>query len=188
MSEDLIIKHCSPTLAGIKTGNLFSCQYNSKIEIMEAVRKFNKIFIPKGVKLIPLKFGENRVLIYVYRPQRLQRDLSEDLAVTLLKDHGYKSSDTTSCISRLKSRVNAPSDFPHEIGLFLGYPPEDVQGFILHKGNYCKLTGCWKVYGNEEKAVKEFAKFKKCSDIYYSKWLQGTTIQRLTVNFVNTNS
>ena len=188
MSEDLIIKHCSPTLAGIKTGNLFSCQYNSKKEIIEAVRKFNKIFIPKGVKLIPLKFDENRVLIYMYRPQRLQRDLSEDLAVVLLKDHGYKSSDTTSCISRLKSRVNAPSNFPHEIGLFLGYPPEDVQGFILHKGNYCKLTGCWKVYGNEEKAVKEFAKFKKCSDIYYSKWLQGTTIQRLTVNFVNTNS
>jgi len=188
MSEDLIIKHCSPTLAGIKTGNLFSCQYNSKKEIIEAVRKFNKIFVPKGVKLIPLKFDENRVLIYVYRPQRLQRDLTDDLATLLLKAYGYKSLDEVSCISRLKSRVNTQSDFPHEIGLFLGYPPEDVQGFIIHKGNCSKFTGCWKVYGNEEKAVKEFAKFKKCSDIYYSKWLQGTTIQRLTVNFVNTNS
>ena len=30
MSEDLLIRHCSPTLAGIKTGNLFSCACASR--------------------------------------------------------------------------------------------------------------------------------------------------------------
>lgn len=181
MSEDLIIKHCSPTLAGIKTGNLFSCSYASKSETEKAINRFNKIFIPKGVKLIPLKYGKDRVLVYVYRPTMLAKDLSDEYASLLLKSQGYHSLDTGSCISRLRLRVNSLSEFPHEIGLFLGYPPEDVHGFILHKGNCCKLSGCWKVYGNEEKAVKEFAKYKKCSDIYYSKWLQGTSICKLTV-------
>ncbi|MEE0674445.1 MAG: DUF3793 family protein [Ruminococcus sp.] len=39
----------------------------------------------------------------------------------------------------------------------------------------------WKVYGNEEKARCAFAKYKKCSDIYYSKWLSGTPINKLIV-------
>lgn len=181
MSEDLIIKHCSPTLAGIKTGNLFSCSYQSKAETEMAINRYNKIFMPKGVKLIPLKYGKDRVLVYVFRPSRLAKDLSDEYASLLLKSQGYHSLDLGSCISRLMLRVNSLSEFPHEIGLFLGYPPEDVHGFMLHKGNCCKLSGCWKVYGNEEKAVKEFAKYKKCSDIYYSKWKQGTSIRKLTV-------
>lgn len=181
MSEDLIIKHCSPTLAGIKTGNLFSCSYTSKKKTIKEIEYFNRIFVPKGVKMQALKFRNNRVLIYVYRPSSLKKDLSDDYSQTLLKSQGYHSTDLCECISKLKFRVNSHSEFPHEIGLFLGYPPEDVHGFILHKGNHCKCTGCWKVYGDEETAVKQFAKFKKCSDVYYSKWLGGTTINKLTV-------
>ena len=33
MSEDLIIKHCSPTLAGLKTANLFTCVYAQKQDV-----------------------------------------------------------------------------------------------------------------------------------------------------------
>ncbi len=181
MSEDLIIKHCSPTLAGIKTGNLFSCTYTSIEETERVVRKYNKIFIPRGVKIQPLKYDKGRVLIYVYRPSKLEKDLCDENAVSILKTQGYYLLDLESSISYLKLRINSNNEFPHEIGLFLGYPPEDVQGFILHRGYGCKLTGCWKVYGNEEQAEKLFARFRKCSDIYYSKWLHGTSIQRLTV-------
>ena len=46
--------------------------------------------------------------------------------------------------------------FPHEIGLFLSYPPEDVRGFIEHKGHESKCDGCWKVYGDAERAKKTF--------------------------------
>ena len=181
MSEDLIVKHCSPTLAGLKTANLFSCVYTQRSEITGYVQRFNRCFGSKGVKMLPLVFGKTRALIYVFRPARLQKDLSDSHARVILKAMGYDNFDSRSCLSRLKSRVRSCSEFPHEIGLFLGYPPEDVRGFILHKGNCCKCSGCWKVYGNEESAVREFAKYKKCSDIYYSKWLQGTPIHKLVV-------
>ena len=26
MSEEMVIKHCSPTLAGLKTGSMFTCE------------------------------------------------------------------------------------------------------------------------------------------------------------------
>lgn len=182
MSEDLIIKHCSPTLAGIKTGSLFSCKCTSMQETLEAINKFNDILIPKGVKIQLLKFFGSRVLVYVYRPQKLEKDLSDKYTQTLLFGCGYRCAELNKCISRLKFRVNSYSEFPHEIGLFLGYPPEDVHGFILNKGSGCKFSGYWKVYGDEERALKMFKQFKKCSDIYYLKWLGGSTISRLTVS------
>lgn len=39
---------------------------------------------------------------------------------------------TERCVAELIRRVRHEEDFPHEIGLFLGYPSEDVSGFIKH--------------------------------------------------------
>ena len=52
-------------------------------------------------------------------------------------------------------RLGQAAEFPHEIGLFLGYPPEDVQGFLENR--LCKCVGCWKVYGDEQAAQNGFA-------------------------------
>ena len=55
-------------------------------------------------------------------------------------------------------------EFPHEIGLFLGYPPEDVAGFIRHQGSHYKLCGKWKVYGDVERAKALFCEYDRCSE------------------------
>lgn len=60
MSEELLIQHCSPTLAGIKTGNLFSCPCTSKAEIMEDVRQLNRRLARKGLCIMPLKIANGR--------------------------------------------------------------------------------------------------------------------------------
>lgn len=57
-------------------------------------------------------------------------------------------------------------EFPHEVGLFLSYPPEDVKGFIDHRANDFKCAGLWKVYGDEEKVRSLFEKYRKCTEIY----------------------
>ena len=66
-------------------------------------------------------------------------------------------------------------EFPHEVGLFLSYPPEDVKGFIDHRTNNFKCAGLWKVYGDEEKARSLFAKYKKCTEIYCALWQSGSS-------------
>ena len=63
MSEDLIIKHCSPTLAGLKTANLFSCVYSQNQEVEQYAQDFNRRFSCKGVKMLPLEFGKTRALM-----------------------------------------------------------------------------------------------------------------------------
>ena len=83
------------------------------------------------------------------------------------------------CLTKLARRLKQQEDFPHEIGLFLSYPPEDVKGFLEHRP--CKCVGCWKVYENEEAAKKTFAKYKACTRVYCRQLASGIDIERLTV-------
>ena len=74
MSEDLIVKHCSPTLAGLKTANLFSGAYVQKQDVERYAQEFNRRCGCKGVKMQPLGYGKTRALIYVFRPTQLESD------------------------------------------------------------------------------------------------------------------
>ena len=77
ISEELLIFHCSPTMAGLKTGNLFNCPVKSNRMFLENIRKMNRRLIPRGVRIVPLKNMGQRVLVYMYRPDRLREDLSD---------------------------------------------------------------------------------------------------------------
>lgn len=181
MSEEMIINHCSPTLAGIKTGALFNCAYPSEREMRSAVRSWNKTLSPKGLRVLPLRYNGRTALIYIYRPAMLSIDLKNETARRLLRRCGYVSETPEGCIVQLMRRFAECDKFPHEIGLFLGYPPEDVCGFIANKACGYKCVGYWKVYGDEEKAKKTFAKFEKCTRCYCRQHAKGTGIERLAV-------
>ena len=112
MSEDLLVKHCSPTLAGLKTGNLFNCSCSSEKEAVNFVNTYNKILSKKGIKLILLNYSNNRALLYLYRKNKLKSDLSTPYAEFLLRMQGYNSIDVESCIAQLKRRVKLLVNFP----------------------------------------------------------------------------
>ena len=177
MSEELIVRHCAPTLANLKTGSLFVCPITDKSSFFSSLRSLNELLVPKGLRALPLRIREHSALIYLYRPSRLKKDLEDPAAIKILQEHGY--SCYGKCLPKLMERVRASEEFPHEIGLFLGYPPEDVQGFLDHRP--CKCTGCWKVYGDENKAKKTFDLYKKCERVYCQQLAHGTDIERLTV-------
>lgn len=177
MSEDLIVRHCAPTLANLKTGSLFVCPITDRPSFFSSLRSLNELLVPKGLRALPLRIREHSALVYLYRPSRLKKDLEDPAAIKILQDHGY--SCYGKCLPKLIERVRASEEFPHEIGLFLGYPPEDVQGFLDHRP--CKCSGCWKVYGDENKAKKTFDLYKKCERVYCQQLARGIDIERLTV-------
>ena len=182
MSIDYVIQHAAPTLAGIKTGNLFPCTFSSTQDMVRDLREVNRVLVPRGLRLLPLRRKDDRALLYLFRPADLSRDLAGQEARRLLREAGY--GDDLShlvCLRELTRRLREGEDFPHEIGLFLGYPPEDVAGFMTHRGKNCKCVGCWKVYGDVESARRKFAMYQKCTDVYCACLHRGTTIDRLTV-------
>ena len=73
-------------------------------------------------------------------------------------------------------------NFPHEIGVFLGYPPDDVRGFMKSPCDGVKCVGSWKVYGNQKEAEKIFKKYKECSAIYKKEISDGKPFDALIVN------
>lgn len=60
MSEELVVRQCAPTLAGIKTGSLFSCPCDSPEELRQEVRRINRLLAGKGLCLLPLRFDGGR--------------------------------------------------------------------------------------------------------------------------------
>ncbi len=181
MLEEMLIRYCAPTLAGLKTGSLFRCAFSSTDALCAQIRYFNRRLAGKGLRILPLKFGEKTALIYVYRPAKLQSDLSAGAASALLKENGYVCCTPSQYISHLIGRLREQTDFPHEIGLFLGYPPEDVRGFIENQAQRCKYVGCWKVYGDEKKARQLFERYKKCTEIYTRCHGAGRSLDKLTI-------
>ena len=94
----------------------------------------------------------------------------------------YRDFSVEGALAHLARRImEKGGEFPHEIGLFLGYPLGDVKGFIKHRGQNCKCTGCWKVYCDEREARRQFCRFEKCRSIYCRLYREGRALSRLTV-------
>lgn len=181
MSEEYVVRQCAPTLAGIKTGSLFPCPYQSRQALMSEIRALNRRLSPKGLILLPVRYLDGKALLYLYRPSNLRQDLKDRLATQVLEQAGYSCSKSEQCLVRLIRRLKENEDFPHEIGLFLSYPPEDVKGFIDNRACNFKCSGLWKVYGDEARAQAMFARFRKCTEIYCKLWQEGSSIEQLAV-------
>ncbi len=181
ISEKVLIEQCALTLSGIKVANLFTVRFNNKEELHKDIEFWNNKFNDKGIEVTLLKISYNSALIYVYRKEMLIKDLNDDSAKEILKMYGYKDLSVKSALSKLSRRLYSSNEFPHEIGLFLGYPIEDVKGFICNKGKDCNLCGYWKVYSNTQQALDKFAKYDKCKAVYKRLWADGRDIMQLTV-------
>jgi hypothetical protein len=181
MLEAKIVEYCSPTLAGLKPANLFNYEYLSTDKLSEEIREVNAKLNKKGVFVEPLKITARMALLYVYRKNKLTEEMKKPGVGEFLKSCGCNECDEECCVGYLRSRLTGNDGFPHEIGLFLGYPLEDVIGFINHKGRNCKCRGTWKVYANEEEKMKLFKKFKKCTSVYHEQFAAGKSIVQLTV-------
>ena len=185
---------------------MFTATFTSKTQLDSEVQQLNHILADKGLRITVLRIachaiqsksrsknsnkrrgthcgkGCIRALIYIYRPGRLQSDLNAEEAKDILLRFGYEESNLDGCISRLADRIYECDEFPHEVGLFLGYPPEDVKGFIELGGRNSKASGYWKVYGDVDRAQKQFERFSKCTGVYLECLGRGLPITKLAVN------
>lgn len=179
--ENYLIEHCSPTLASLKTANLFNYIYESEEQLHGYIAKLNESLEETGVSVAILRKCQRSALIYVYRQKKLEEDLRQEGVAGFLQRYGYEEFSAKAAIALLRTRFGREGEFPHEIGIFLGYPLGDVCGFIENAGRNSKCSGCWKVYCNECEAIRLFAKFDKCKEVYKRLFHQGKTVRQLTV-------
>ena len=179
--ERSLIEHCSPTLASLKVGSLFSFLSPAGEDLQAQIDALNLLLREKGLNLRMVKSLGDRTLCYLYRHSHLNAVLSNPDHAAFLEKQGYESINTHCVLETLCQRLEANPDFPHEIGLFLGYPLGDVIGFIENKGKNCLCCGCWKAYTDACAAQRLFAKFGKCTEVYKRMYQSGRSLSQLTV-------
>jgi hypothetical protein len=173
--EKLLAFHSAPALLGIKSANLFSV--NRSFDVNAYAERFNRKAAAKGLKMKILCSCEKRNLVILYSQKLLSTQLEDPQRRSILESFGYNKTLTLEqCLEKLSERITENDDFPHEIGLFLNYPTEDVMGFIQNKGSNFKLCGYWKVYVNAEKAQRTFDNYNKCRNFLCNKLNQGNDI------------
>lgn len=179
MLEHLIANHCAPALAGIKTANIVMCQKRSMPNICEQIKGLNMQLNSRDIYIDILCECNKRVMIIVYRMSVLEKHLMERKNKAFLERYGYMDlNNTVDYLELLKSRLTCDV-FPHEIGVFLGYPLRDVYCFIKHRDKGCILTGEWKVYHNAEEAKKLFKRFGACKKAVSDKVASGKSLAEI---------
>ncbi|HBP09858.1 MAG TPA: DUF3793 domain-containing protein [Treponema sp.] len=158
------------------------CFVNTKkffcgIKSLRAARKKIKI----------AKRGENLFLLFIYDEKLVQEILSNPEVLSYLNLKGYfTDKGISNVLNELLNRLSYCESFPHEIGVFLGYPLEDVVGYEKYSGTKTKFSGAWAVYGNVDEAVKKMELYKKCSVFCSSLFEAGNNFEAIckTINFM----
>lgn len=177
--EQAIVSHCAPTLAGCKAGCLFCTRAPVDLAARD-IAPLLSLLARKGVKVRVMKGCPAGCQVYVYRPKMLRRILRDAGTGAFLSLYGYgKALAPEEALDVLSARFEGDGGFPHEMGLFLGYPLEDVRGFILNGGrNYC-VSGLWKVYACPARALACFRLYRECRKQCMQSYLAGTPLVRL---------
>lgn len=178
--EELIVLHCSPTLALLKPASMFTCPFDDREDIKHSIEKQNQCLNKKGIYLRILAKRKTCFLIFVFQKDLLEQHLCNSDIASFLADYGYSYTSSNEALDILKMHMRN-QDFPHEIGVFLGYPLHDVISFIEHKGKDYQDVGYWKVYHNLKEAQCLFARFKRCVETYQINLHNGILLENLVI-------
>ena len=181
--EAVLVRQCAPTLAGMKPGSIF-CFNHSPLEVSrQKVCQWNKQLEPFGltVQILLERPGSGSVIVFVYRHDRLEQMLSDDAYQSFLAEAGYERTNLDGLLEQLAYRLRTQPEFPHEIGVFLGYPLRDVIGFIENHGRNFTCCGFWKSYGDPAEMQVCFACYRRCIQTYVAMFEQGIPLERLAV-------
>ncbi|HTG82619.1 MAG TPA: DUF3793 family protein [Geobacteraceae bacterium] len=153
-------------IAGIKPGNL--------VNVTNRLRPCGRtpyllwhahgaeLLAETGLEGLVLRDRGDSLLLYLYKPALLQELLLRTPVATILRHCHYpEPADLTATLAQLKERLT-DATFPHEIGIFLGYPLKDVLAFMGRIRLPFACQGPWKVYGKPEQSLELADRYRHC--------------------------
>ena len=121
-----------------------------------------------------------------YREKELSEYVNRVGIRSFIREFGYIEMGLDEMLERLSCRMALFSreeiGYPHEIGIFFGYPVEDVQGFIRNAGREYLFLGYWKVYSNPMAAKMIFKEYDQAKVCAVNEFLTGKSIKDIARN------
>ncbi|HCR84665.1 MAG TPA: DUF3793 domain-containing protein [Lachnospiraceae bacterium] len=171
-----IVLQCAPLLKGLKV----SCGITMDSELFCELKH---IFRETRILYRKLSEDRGRCFVLFYREEELVEYLHRAEVRKFIREFGYEATELEGMINRLCYRISwlavTGMGFPHEIGAFLGYPVEDVKGFIVNQGREYLLLGYWKVYSNPVAAKMLFRQYDQAKILAVNEFLTGKSIQEI---------
>jgi len=164
--EKRVCKGCCLGISGVKVASLYSVQPSLE-NIDNVIQDLNAKLSSIGSRFEMLHKNERRILIFAFNQEKLKEHLKQKRNKKFLAQYGYSECVTIEeHLNRLRERIEVSGKgFPHEIGIFLGYPIEDIVGFIKNPTKH-KVVGIWKVYKNVRQKLELFDKYQKAKKYY----------------------
>lgn len=171
---------CAPVISGIKISNLLTIPARNLRELSGILKKTNLSFRI----LYP---GRERLVILIYREASLKEYLERDEVRAFIYGCNYDTSEINKIfpifVKRYMRYMELKQDFPHELGLFLGYPIEDVEGFIENNGKNFLYSGYWKIYKDAEIKIQLFKNYERVQTEMVRCLYEGLDIVSIILNY-----
>lgn len=168
-----IALQCAPLICGVKISNILIVD-NGELD------SINQIFKDTLINIKKIYTNKKRSLLLLYNYNAVDSYLHERYVAQFMNMQGYYTSEIEDVLSeisiRFKNYKEKKADFPHELGIILGYPVLDVIGFIKNKGQNSLYTGYWKVYKNLSQANETFSKYEKAKELVLKNVIEGFSI------------
>lgn len=174
-----VVTQCAPVLKGVKISNLITMKPGGWRKIRAYLKKSRII-------CIPLYADAEKEVLFLYRYEQLERHLKNREVREFLRNCGYESFEVASVLVRLRRRyrlyAGISKEFPHELGVLLGYPVGDVQGFIDNRGENSLTSRYWKVYQNPKEAERIFDLYDRVKEQALKEIMCGRTLSHVAVS------
>ena len=174
--EIQIALQCAPLLTGRKISNLLTVDRSFRSAVLG-------LFRSSAVSCYVLYESADRITFLLYVREKLEAYLRTEKVKKLMLEFGCSGCTLSKILysveGRYREHMEGNGDFPHEIGLLLGYPPEDVIGFIENRGQNPLYIGYWKVYSNLEECRKVFAGYDQAREKVIHMVSSGMTVKNI---------
>ena len=163
-----LMLECSEVLAGVKPANLISLVNRTRScgrNLYQLWQRHHEELAARfsGLTLRVLQTRQRALLLLCYDHSQLERHLSHAGIRTLLHKAGYEAdASCEALLGELCRRVGEHDSFPHEIGLFIGYPAKDVAAFMGVVNLPFACQGPWKIYGNPAQSLGLAEQYRCC--------------------------
>ena len=177
----VIMCNAAPTIKNHKTSSLINFKNNNRNINNIWNRYKNEVKEKIGIHYFELKKDAKNTIVLFYNKEKLEASLMDNKNMEFLKRFGYNEQmSIDKCLSLLEDRFQHMC--PHEIGVFLGYPIEDVVSFVDFPNTKCKMVGYWKVYHDIEKAEIIFNKYDEIKYAIMGSMMKGMKPTELLIN------
>lgn len=183
--EKFLIYNASLVISGVKPSATVTIKKDNE-NLYDKWIKYGVNFLQQiDIKYIKLRECHNALIILIYNEENLKSYIFKNENKKFLMLLGYiEEENIDEYLSILENRYKE-FNCPHELGIFLGFPLNDVKDFMECKRKKCLSCGYWLVYNNLKEAREIFNKYDKVKEHTVKHILNGNSAYNIAVYIKN---